>query len=119
MEGLEDAHVEDIVYVGVLRQRQAVRDVAHSFQHLKGPGVSRTELAAPARDQGLCRAMEQSEQNPITHVERQSAMVCVVVPLGVVLSLEKKFPDVGEEGVPILQEAIHRRRARRGRLVGK
>ena len=43
----------------------------------------------------------------------------VVVALGVGLRLEKTVADVGDEGISVLQESVHRGRARQRRLIWK
>jgi hypothetical protein len=41
--GLEQAHMEDIMQAGALRELQAVRNLADALQHLERPGVARTK----------------------------------------------------------------------------
>jgi hypothetical protein len=40
--------MEDIMYMGVFRQLQAVGNLANAFKHLKGTGILRPQFAAPA-----------------------------------------------------------------------
>jgi hypothetical protein len=105
--------MKDAVDAGIVWQAETVGDGANPFHHLKQPGKTWTELVALAKNQGLRQAMKEAQSDPVIDGELWRPMVVVVVLLGVSLSLEQPVTYVGQECVPVLEEAIHSVRAHR------
>jgi exosome complex RNA-binding protein Rrp42 (RNase PH superfamily) len=47
--------------------------------------------------------MQEAQPDPIPNGKFQLAMTTIVVVLGIVASLKEPFPDVGEEGVAVME----------------
>jgi exosome complex RNA-binding protein Rrp42 (RNase PH superfamily) len=47
--------------------------------------------------------MQEAQPDPIPNGKLQLAMTTIVVVLGIVASLKEPFPDVGEEGVAVME----------------
>ena len=85
----EQIHVENIVKTSTCGQLKTIRDVADALEDAKRPGITRTELAIGARREGLGRAVQQPQPDPVTHLELNVAMADIIVFLGQLLSLQK------------------------------
>ena len=75
---------------------EAVGHRANALDDLERPGES------------MGGSVQQAEQHPCSHVKLHLAMVLVVVPLGVLLRLEKTLVNLLQERVPIPQHGVHR-----------
>lgn len=117
MKWLEHTNVERVVDPRVVWQLEAVSHGTHVFQDSKRTRVARTELGALARHQGLGWPMQQPKPYPITNCDVKIPMVGIVESLGILLCLKESVTNIDDEGIAILQQFIHRGRARRGWLI--
>jgi hypothetical protein len=103
---LQQAHVEDVVETGALWQLQAVGNLADAFQHAERPGVAGAQLALGAGVEGLRRAMEKAQPDPIAYSKLQVAVGGVVVLLGELLCLQETLANFGEDLVVTAKKGI-------------
>ena len=77
-----------------------VRHPADTFQDAERPCVAGTELALGVRLEGLRHAIQQSQPDPITHLELHIAMPCIIIPLGQLLGLQKTLANLCQDLIP-------------------
>jgi hypothetical protein len=92
--------------LSTLRQAKAIGDQADAFHHLKGAGILWTQLATGSQDQRLGGSVKKAEPNPVVDGELQQAVMCIIMPFGICLSLQQTFLNIGEEGVTVTQQHI-------------
>ena len=79
---------------------QTVCHPADAFQDAERPCVAGTELALGSRLEGLRRAVQQPQLDPITHLELHIAMPCIIIPLGQLLGPQKTLANLCQDLIP-------------------
>jgi hypothetical protein len=93
--------VEDVVETSAFRQCEAIGHLLDALDNVEWPRIVRAELPFCPRLQGLSRAMQEAQPDPIPNGKLQLTMTTIVVVLGIVASLKEPFPNVGDEGVAV------------------
>lgn len=81
--------MKHIMYPSVVRELQAVSDLANALDHLERARILWTQLATTSRDKGLRMTVKQTQQHPIADCKLQSAMVSVVEAASILLRLKE------------------------------
>jgi len=111
--------MEDVVDACALGKLKTIGHLADAASHLERAGVLGRQLAPAARYQILRVAVEHPQEHPIADGELELAVVGVVEPAGVLLSLEKSSTHLLKELLPVGEQGVHRLRARLSRGVGQ
>jgi hypothetical protein len=86
---LQHPDMKHIMYPSVVRELQAVSDLANALDHLERARILWTQLATTSRDKGLRVTVKQTQQHPIADCKLQSAMVSVVEAASILLRLKE------------------------------
>ena len=86
--------MEDVMQARRCGKVEAVGHRANALDDLEWPGVAWTQLALRWRGESMGGSVQQAEQHPCSHVKLHLTMVLVVVPLGVLLRLEKTLTNL-------------------------
>ena len=105
--------MEDVMDPSTLRQVKVISDRTDAFHHLKWPGVPWAQIATRPWDQRLGGSVKKAEPDPVVYSELQQAVMCIIIPFGICLSLQQTFPNIGEEGIAVVQQHINYLHGRR------
>lgn len=102
--GTQHGDMEHVMETGVMQELKMASHVPSSL-HLKGACRARPKLALRSGLRRAYQVVEKVEPHPITNLELELAMLVVIVPLGILLSLKKVLMNLHEEGVVATKES--------------